>query len=86
MLLLYFTLEKKWNLDMLAAFLHGVILAFGLIIPLGIQNVFIFNQGATQPKFIYALPSILTAFILRHPFNCSGCFGCFADCVAICMV
>jgi len=48
---------------MLAAFMHGVILAFGLIIPLGVQNVFIFNQGATQPKLASALPSVLTAFI-----------------------
>lgn len=43
------------------AFINGVILAFGLIIPLGVQNIFVFNQGATQPKFIYAFPSILTA-------------------------
>lgn len=25
--------------------IHGMILAFGLILPLGVQNVFIFNQG-----------------------------------------
>lgn len=43
------------------AFIHGVILAFGLIIPLGVQNIFVFNQGATQPKLIYATPSILAA-------------------------
>ncbi len=40
-----------------------MVLSFGLIIPLGLQNVFIFNQGATQPKLIRALPSVLTAFI-----------------------
>lgn len=28
------------------AILHGVMLAFGLILPLGAQNVFIFQQGA----------------------------------------
>ncbi|HEX4044937.1 MAG TPA: amino acid transporter, partial [Gammaproteobacteria bacterium] len=28
---------------MLYAFIYGVILTFGLIIPLGMQNVFIFN-------------------------------------------
>lgn len=44
-------------------FIHGVILAFGLIIPLGVQNVFIFNQGATQPKLTFAFPSIFTAFV-----------------------
>ncbi|NEX78669.1 amino acid transporter [Bacillus thermocopriae] len=44
-------------------FLHGIILAFGLILPLGVQNVFVFNQGATQKKFTHALPSVITAGI-----------------------
>ena len=48
---------------MISAIIHGVILAFGLILPLGVQNVFVFNQGATQPKFSRALPVILTASI-----------------------
>ncbi|MFC4353823.1 LysE/ArgO family amino acid transporter [Chryseomicrobium palamuruense] len=43
--------------------LHGVALAFGLILPLGVQNVFIFTQGATQKKFSSALPAIVTASI-----------------------
>lgn len=38
-----------------------MILAFGLILPLGVQNVFIFNQGATQPTFLRALPVVITA-------------------------
>lgn len=42
-------------------FIHGIILAFGLILPLGVQNVFIFNQGATHNKFTNALPAIITA-------------------------
>ncbi|MDN3017789.1 LysE/ArgO family amino acid transporter [Paenibacillus sp. BSR1-1] len=42
-------------------FFHGIILAFGLILPLGVQNVFVFNQGATHKKFTNALPAILTA-------------------------
>lgn len=46
---------------MLYAFIYGVILAFGLILPLGIQNIFIFNQGASQPHFLRAMPSVLTA-------------------------
>jgi len=46
---------------MVHAFLYGFILALGLIIPLGVQNVFVFNQGACQRHFIYALPSVLTA-------------------------
>jgi L-lysine exporter family protein LysE/ArgO len=45
------------------ALLHGIILAFGLIIPLGVQNVFVFNQGASQRKFITALPAVITAGI-----------------------
>ncbi len=45
------------------AFWYGVILAFGLIIPLGIQNIFILNQGATQSKWIQTIPCVLTAFI-----------------------
>ncbi|MDR6226331.1 LysE/ArgO family amino acid transporter [Desmospora profundinema] len=48
---------------MLEAILHGVVLAFGLIIPLGAQNVFVFNQGANQPTFLRALPVVLTASI-----------------------
>lgn len=43
------------------AFLHGFLLAFGLILPLGVQNVFVFNQGATQPRYVKALPVVLTA-------------------------
>lgn len=43
--------------------LHGILLAFGLILPLGIQNVFIFNQGATQPRFYKALPAIISAAV-----------------------
>ncbi|MFB4164968.1 LysE/ArgO family amino acid transporter [Alteribacillus sp. JSM 102045] len=43
------------------ALFHGVILAFGLILPLGVQNVFIFNQGATQKKFTNSLPAVITA-------------------------
>ena len=42
---------------------HGLILAFGLILPLGVQNVFVFNQGATHKKFTNALPAIITAGI-----------------------
>ncbi|MGG0277989.1 LysE/ArgO family amino acid transporter [Bacillus rhizoplanae] len=43
------------------AILHGIILSFGLILPLGVQNVFVFSQGATQPKLIRALPATVTA-------------------------
>lgn len=46
---------------MLTAIIHGILLALGLILPLGAQNVFIFNQGASQPKFKGAIPVIVTA-------------------------
>jgi len=46
---------------MLSAMLHGFILSIGLILPLGAQNVFVFNQGASQPKFKNALPVALIA-------------------------
>ncbi len=46
---------------MISAAIHGFILAFGLILPLGVQNVFVFNQGALHPKWSNALPVVLTA-------------------------
>lgn len=48
---------------MLEAIIHGFILAFGLILPLGVQNVFVFNQGVVQPNFLRAVPVIITASI-----------------------
>jgi len=45
------------------AFIHGFILAFGLILPLGVQNVFIFNQGALQKSIARALPAVITAAV-----------------------
>lgn len=38
-------------------------MAFGLIIPLGVQNVFIFNQGMYHGKWRKALPAAVTASI-----------------------
>ncbi|WP_176215228.1 LysE/ArgO family amino acid transporter [Cytobacillus gottheilii] len=48
---------------MIEALIHGTALAFGLILPLGVQNVFIFNQGAIHKKFTRSLPAILTAAV-----------------------
>ncbi|MEH7355865.1 LysE/ArgO family amino acid transporter [Neobacillus drentensis] len=48
---------------MISAAIHGFILAFGLILPLGVQNVFVFNQGAMQPRWMLVLPVVLTASI-----------------------
>ena len=45
------------------AIIHGIILAFGLIVPLGAQNVVVFNQGALQSTFARALPVVVTAGI-----------------------
>lgn len=41
--------------------IHGIILAFGLILPLGVQNVFLFNQGTAHKNFVHALPAVVTA-------------------------
>ncbi|MFJ7827415.1 LysE/ArgO family amino acid transporter [Psychrobacillus sp. NPDC096623] len=43
--------------------IHGVLLAFGLILPLGVQNVFVFTQGVTQPSLLKSLPAVVTAAI-----------------------
>lgn len=42
---------------------HGFLLALGLILPLGVQNVFVFSQGVTQPRLIGAIPAMVTAAI-----------------------
>lgn len=47
--------------NLIPAIVHGILLAFGLIVPLGIQNLFVFNQGALQPTLLKALPSVITA-------------------------
>lgn len=43
------------------AIIHGIVLAFGLILPLGAQNVFVFQQGALQPRLYRVLPVVITA-------------------------
>ncbi|GGG07510.1 LysE/ArgO family amino acid transporter [Paenibacillus aceti] len=45
------------------AFIHGAVLAFGLILPLGVQNIFVFTQGAEQPALRKALPAAITAAV-----------------------
>jgi L-lysine exporter family protein LysE/ArgO len=44
-----------------AAILHGIVLAFGLILPLGPQNTFVLAQGASQPSLMRALPAVAAA-------------------------
>ena len=55
-------IEKK-GVEMMEPIIHGVLLAFGLILPLGVQNVFVFTQGVTQPSLFRALPAVVTAAI-----------------------
>jgi L-lysine exporter family protein LysE/ArgO len=60
---------------MIGALLHGIALAFGLILPLGAQNVFVFNQGASQPTFRRVLPVIITASICDTFLICLAVIG-----------
>ncbi|GIP23483.1 LysE/ArgO family amino acid transporter [Paenibacillus sp. J22TS3] len=46
---------------MIEAVIHGIILALGLILPLGVQNVFVFNQGAAAARWPLALPVVVAA-------------------------
>lgn len=44
-----------------AAFFHGFWLAFGLILPLGAQNIFVFTQGLQQRYVWQSFPAVVTA-------------------------
>lgn len=46
---------------MITAIVHGIVLAFGLILPLGPQNTFVIAQGASQPSLLRALPAVVAA-------------------------
>ena len=46
---------------MITAIVHGIVLAFGLILPLGPQNTFVITQGASQPSLLRALPAVVAA-------------------------
>lgn len=48
---------------MVYAFIYGVFMAIGLIVPLGMQNIYLFNQGVNQRHFWQVLPSVITATI-----------------------
>lgn len=43
------------------SFIHGVILAIGLVVPLGPQNLFVFSRGANSRRLIHAIPAVTTA-------------------------
>ena len=49
------------SLNILYAFVHGMVLAFGLIIPAGIQNAFVLNQGIVSKNMTSVLPIVITA-------------------------
>lgn len=49
--------------ELLTAAIHSFFMALGLLTPLGIQNIFIFNQGASHPRILSAMPSVITAGI-----------------------
>ncbi|KIL37751.1 LysE family L-lysine exporter [Cohnella kolymensis] len=42
---------------------HGILLAFGLILPLGVQNIFVFNQGVLGRRYMNAVPAAFTASV-----------------------
>ncbi|ULL16249.1 amino acid transporter [Paenibacillus sp. H1-7] len=46
---------------MTEAMIHGFLLALGLILPLGVQNVFIMNQGMNHSALKKAMPAVITA-------------------------
>ena len=48
---------------MLVAFIHGFLLSLGLILPIGMQNGFIFTQGALHSRWSRSLPAVLTAAV-----------------------
>lgn len=45
----------------LSVIMNAFVLALGLILPLGVQNLFVFNQGASQRRYSKALPVVITA-------------------------
>lgn len=45
------------------ALIHGFVLAFGLILPIGMQNSFLLTQGALHKRWANALPAVITAGI-----------------------
>lgn len=62
---------------MSAALLHGLLLSFGLILPLGVQNLFIFQQGIYHRKWVNAVPAVLTAAICDSLLILAAVMGVF---------
>lgn len=60
---------------MLHAFIYGIILAFGLIIPLGPQNLFVLAQGTHEKKLRHAFPTIISASLCDTLLITCACLG-----------
>lgn len=60
---------------MLQPIIHGFLLALGLILPLGAQNVFVFNQGANHKNLLKAAPVIITAGLCDTLLICLAVLG-----------
>ncbi|MBW7474281.1 LysE family transporter [Paenibacillus oenotherae] len=43
------------------AFAYGLLMALGLILPLGVQNLYVLTQGMLQPSLLKGLPTSITA-------------------------
>ena len=57
------------------AFSHGLTLSLGLIAAVGPQNVFVFQQGAVQPRVHRSLPTVLTAGVADTILILGGVLG-----------
>ncbi len=57
------------------SFFHGIMLAIALILPFGPQNIFLFNIGAMYPRYIHALPALITAAIADTTLILLAVFG-----------
>lgn len=53
--------SREVDSNVLLAFIHGFILALGLILPLGMQNGFVLTQGAFHGRWIRSVPTVFTA-------------------------
>lgn len=60
---------------MFGAFLHGLLLSFGLILPIGMQNGFVLTQGSVQHRFVDALPTVVTASLCDTMLIAVAVFG-----------
>lgn len=60
---------------MIEAFIKGILLALGLVIPLGPQNAFIFNQSTLQSRYRTILPVVLVSALCDAALIVLAVFG-----------